>query len=73
MVVQDHVPIRFGCGVHKSIHKPVSITWAYLVRHGSELRRVPIVTKDNTVVRIKSDGPLALTLIIHVLHQVNYS
>ena len=53
VVVQDQVPIWYGCGVPKSIHKPVSITLAYLVRHCSELRCVPAVTKHYTLVRIK--------------------
>ena len=45
VVSQDHVPIWFVCGIRKIIYKLVSITWAYLARDGSELRRVPTVTK----------------------------
>ena len=53
VVVQDQVPIRFGRGVSKCIHKPLAVTRTYLVRHGAELRRVPTVTKYHTVVRVK--------------------
>ena len=71
--VQDQKPIWFGCVVCKSIHKPMSITWANLVRHGSKLRCVMTVTTHYIVVRIKWDCLLGLTQIIHVLQQINYS
>ena len=37
VVVHDQVSMRFGRGVFKSIHEQLSITWAYLVRHGTKL------------------------------------
>ena len=72
VVVQDKVPISFWRGVGKCIHKPLAVTKIYLVRHGTELRRVSTVTKHHTVVRDYWEGPLALTLIKYVLHQEYY-
>lgn len=45
VVVHDQVLILYGRGVCKSIHKPLAVTYTYLVRHGVELRRVLTITK----------------------------
>ena len=52
VVVQDQVSISFGRGVSKCTHKPLAVTWTYLVRHGAKPRRVPTVTIHHTVVRV---------------------
>ena len=50
VAVKKQVLIRFWSGIRKSINKPLTVIKIYLIRHGAELRRVPTVTKDHTVV-----------------------
>ena len=72
-MVQDQVPIRFGGNFRNCLHKPLAVTKTYLVRYGAKLQRVATLPKHYTVVIVERYGPLAFTLIVHVLHKVYYS